>query len=308
MKWVHIEPGAYVVAVSGGVDSMALLHMLHSKFPIPNSKFQFTVAHFEHGIRPDSDLDRQLVERAAADYGFSFVYDHGRLGPAVSEDTARRARYEFLERVRQSSGAKAIITAHHCDDLLETAVMNLLRGSGWRGLVSLKSRDTILRPLLDIPKSQLVDYAKRRELKWREDSTNQELRYHRNYLRHKLLNSLQSEKSEELLQQIRNIQKLQSPLESELEKYLASQPEPDRLDRHQFIMLPHAVAREVMAAWLRHHDVQDLSSDRLERLVRAAKTFAPGRLADADKNLFLRIGKNLALVPKERYQSQINSV
>src|SRR5689334_6585659 len=117
------KPGHYVVAVSGGVDSMALLHMLNSR---PDLKL--TVAHFDHGIRDDSAQDLLLVEKVAKSYGRPFVFKAGRLGPDASEAGARTARYRFLRQVLRDCGAKAIITGHHQDDLLETAILNMLRG------------------------------------------------------------------------------------------------------------------------------------------------------------------------------------
>src|SRR5262249_18822874 len=153
-----------VVAVSGGVDSMTLLDVL-AKQP----DLRLVVAHFDHGIRADSEQDRQLVQAAAERYGLPFVFDMGHLGPATSEAKARRARYDFLRRVQRSSGARAVVTAHHQDDVLETAMLNLLRGTGRRGLTSLNSRPGLERPLLDTPKWKIKDHALSARLNWRED-------------------------------------------------------------------------------------------------------------------------------------------
>ena len=99
VKTIRIAPGHYIAAISGGVDSMALLHMLHN---LPGVKV--TVAHFDHGIRPDSRKDRLLVEKAAHSYGLPFVYDEAALGAGVSENVARKARYEFLRKVQKDTG------------------------------------------------------------------------------------------------------------------------------------------------------------------------------------------------------------
>lgn len=293
---VDLEPGTYVVAVSGGVDSMALLDMLAKK-----PGLRLIVAHYDHGIRPDSPLDRELVQEVAWRHGLEFVYDEGHLGPNASEETARDARYAFLHQVRQASGAKAIVTAHHQDDMLETAILNMLRGTGRQGLVALRSRPTVKRPLLHIPKQDLISYAKKQRLSWREDSTNAELLHFRNYVRHQILPLFNEKKREELLQHISNMHELHTALETELINHLHLHPKTDELDRHWFIMLPHAVAREVLATWLRRHGVNDVSSSMLERLVVAAKTLSPGRQSDVDKIFILQIGKeNLALKAQER--------
>ena len=106
---LDIPKGTYVVAVSGGVDSMALLHMLvtmansneHAESTKPTRRY--IVAHFDHGIRTDSADDRRLVEHVARHYGLTFVYDEGKMGPGASEAAAREARYTFLRTVRSST-------------------------------------------------------------------------------------------------------------------------------------------------------------------------------------------------------------
>src|SRR5689334_5856697 len=113
---VSLSPGSYVVAVSGGVDSMTLLDLLRQQ---PHLKL--VVAHFDHGIRPDSYVDRQLIQDVTKRHNVPFVFDTASLGSGASEATARQARYNFLRRVHNATGAKAIVTAHHQDDLLETA-------------------------------------------------------------------------------------------------------------------------------------------------------------------------------------------
>src|SRR6185369_2891937 len=120
---LKVRPGKYVVAVSGGVDSMVLLELLRQK-----PKLELIVAHFDHGIRPESGEDRKLVQRIAKHYELPFVYVEGHLGASASEALAREARYAFLRKVQAEQGAEAIITAHHQDDMLETAIMDLMRG------------------------------------------------------------------------------------------------------------------------------------------------------------------------------------
>src|SRR5581483_3464845 len=159
-----IPKGRYIVAVSGGLDSMALLNMLSN---LPEVKP--IVAHFNHGMRVDSKLDEDLVTRTAIRLGLPLEIGHGRLGKNASEAKARTARYSFLVRVQQKHKAKAIITAHHQDDLIETAIINILRGTGRRGLTALAQNRNVVRPLLDMSKAEIIKYAKRSNLEWRED-------------------------------------------------------------------------------------------------------------------------------------------
>lgn len=293
---IEVEPGTYIVAVSGGVDSMALLELLRHK---PGLKL--VVAHYDHGIREDSEIDRLLIQKIAKKHGLPFVYNEGHLGSETSEASSRKARYDFLHSVRQATGAQAIITAHHEDDVLETAIMNLLRGTGRKGLASLKSTDLILRPLLHVTKSEIKKYAREHNLKWREDVTNQDTKYLRNYIRHKILTKFSTKERQQLSELVVETRRLNEEIENLLALHLHLQPAIDRVDRHWFIMLPHNVAQEVMAGWLRRQGVRDFTAKTINRLIVAAKTFKTGQLTDVDKNYVLKINKaTLALMRRER--------
>lgn len=273
------ESVSYVVAVSGGVDSVALLHILASRLPAQ----RLVVAHFDHGIRKDSAEDRHFVGRLAKTYGLTFVFDEGRLGAGASEATARQARYAFLRQVKHSSAADYIVTAHHEDDLLETAIINLLRGTGRKGLASLRSRDDLYRPLLVTPKAHIIAYAKRQGLQWHEDSTNANPNYLRNYVRQAIMPNLDVDARQRLRRLIAETHDVNVQVDSLLAAQLHLQPAGDRLDRRWFIMLPHAVAREIMAAWLRQLGITDFDRTLLERLTIAAKTYASGKKADINR-------------------------
>ncbi|MDB5164812.1 MAG: hypothetical protein JWL89_438 [Candidatus Saccharibacteria bacterium] len=291
-------PDTYVVAVSGGVDSMALLNLLHYA---DGSPYRLIVAHLDHGIRKDSAKDRQLVQATARELGLPFVYHEAHLSPEASEATAREVRYKFLHDVRHSSGARAIITAHHQDDVLETAILNMLRGSGRKGLTALSSRHDIVRPLLCVPKQELISYAKAQGLTWREDSTNADQRYARNYVRQKLLPRFSDEDKARLLGIILGLHKTNQELDTLLVNYLHFQTAGGGLDRAAFNHLPHMVAREVLAAWLRAQYVKNFDKKTLERLVVAAKVSKPGTPIDVMQGVTMQVGKDsLALRTKER--------
>ena len=175
--------GRYILAVSGGADSMALLDLMADA--ADNRGYDLVVAHFDHGLRTDSAADRKLVQEAASRYGLAFDYHEAGLGRA-SEAAARSSRYRWLKQVRASRAAVAIVTGHHADDLLETSLLNLARGTGRRGLAPMQT-GPVLRPLLAVTRAELRDYAANRELTWREDSTNADLANPRNFLRRLLL-------------------------------------------------------------------------------------------------------------------------
>jgi tRNA(Ile)-lysidine synthase len=296
---ISIEPGTYVVAVSGGVDSVALLDLLRLH---PGQKL--VVAHFDHGIRQDSHLDQAHVASLARRYRLPFAYDKGRLGPGTSEAEARTARYDFLRRVQAASGADAIITAHHQDDVLETAVINLLRGTGRKGLSSLTHGEGIIRPLLDVPKSEIIDYAKRHGLAWREDSTNLSTDILRNRIRHEMLPKWSTHDKRRLLDVTRRMRELNQEIDQTITDVIpasGSLSPRDALDRQWFILLPHGVSREVMAAWLRSHRIRDFDRHTLERLTIAGKTAEPGKAMDIIRGHKMRVGKQeLALEHPER--------
>ena len=281
-KTVVLPKGHYVVAVSGGVDSMVLLDVVRR---IPG--VSLTVAHFDHGIRSDSREDRKHVEAAARSHGLPFVYGEGALGPYATEDQARKARYAFLQSVKERTGARGIVTAHHLDDVIETAAHNILRGTGRKGMSSLKSVDGIVRPLLHLPKKHLITYAEQNNIRWREDSTNANVAYKRNYLRHVLLPKMQ-ERSLEGYRKYKALVKRQADLNHAIDRMLQTflhvQPAKNVLRRHDVIMLPHAVAVEFVGEWLRLNGKRSFTRQQLERLNTALRTAQPGTTYVLDKN------------------------
>ena len=269
---ISVKPGTYVVAVSGGVDSMVLLRMLVEKaqdLARDKPDVKLIVAHFDHGIRSDSVLDRKLVHAAAREYGLQFVYDEGKLGVDASEEQARKARYAFLRRVQHAAEADAIITAHHWDDALETAIINMIRGTNRRGLSALRSKQGLLRPFVDseITKNQIKAYAQQQNIAWNEDSTNMDIKYLRNYVRTVLLPRFDTAARQKMEDIVRRIGPLNDQIDQHIAALLTAQPEPGQIDRQQFIQLPHAIAREVLAAWLRINGSSKVDAYTIERLV-----------------------------------------
>lgn len=292
---VTIEPGTYVLATSGGVDSMALLHLLRQR-----SDINLVVAHFDHGIRDDSFLDARLVSEVAESHKLPVVVHRGNLGSSASEAKARKARYDFLTKVKKASGAKAIITAHHSDDVVETAIINLLRGTGRKGLSSLTSSNDMVRPLLKTPKIDIIKYAKQNDVRWREDSTNKNVKYLRNRVRHNIVTLFNDDQKTQFRDIVHQLHKLNKKIDGALVSQLHIQPSTHVIDRKYFIKLPHNVAREFMATWLRARGISSFDKKTLERLVTASKTYKPGKRASVNKKHNLAIGREvLALEPKE---------
>jgi len=293
---VNIMPGKYVVAVSGGVDSVVLLDLLAGR-----AELRLVVAHFDHGMRAESCADRLFVQNLAQKYNLPFVFDEGNLGAKASEATGRAGRYKFLRQVMRAADAQSIVTAHHEDDLLETAILNLLRGTGRKGLSSLKNPGEIYRPLLDTPKQALAEYAKTHHLEWREDATNADITYLRNYIRHKILPRFDAGARQNLRGLVDAAHRANTEIDTLLTNQLHVQTSRLVLDRQWFAMLPHAVAKEMLAAWLRSHGIRNFDKKLIERVTAAAKTFAPRKRIDIDAAHVLRVEKTrLALAPRER--------
>jgi tRNA(Ile)-lysidine synthase len=168
-----------VVAVSGGLDSVVLLHLLHE------AGHHGVVAHVNYGFRGDeSDADEALVRRLAHEWGWELRVAHPQLPAGNRQDAARTARYAFFEEVRAENGSNAIVLGHHEDDQVETIVMKVLRGARMDACHGMKpKRGFLLRPLLRVPKSDLIAYAESHGLTWREDVSNADRDYLRNRIR-----------------------------------------------------------------------------------------------------------------------------
>lgn len=182
-KIIWPQAGAYVVAVSGGIDSMVLLDILATA-PARRG-YQLTVAHFDHGMRPESAADATFVEEAARAYGADYVGGRSK-AKLAGEDQARQARHAFLRGVLKERPGAHLVTAHHQDDLIETSLLNLARGTGWEGLAPLR-KGGIVRPLLGVSRVQIAAYAKHHQVWWHEDASNADRRNPRNFVRHELL-------------------------------------------------------------------------------------------------------------------------
>lgn len=249
---IDLEKGKYIVAVSGGVDSMTLLDILRK-----NSTLELVVAHFNHGIRKDSGEDEELVKKIAEKYTLIFEVGYGQLGANASEARARQARYEFLEEVRKKHNSKAIITAQHQDDLIETAFINILRGTGRKGLSSFTAKN-VLRPMMSMTKSKVIKYAKQNNLLWHEDSTNQETKILRNYLRLKVVPKLSATQKQELIENLIEAKKINETIDDELlgiEKQIISD---GKINRQRFAQLPSEVANELLIVWLAKNGVRQV--------------------------------------------------
>lgn len=279
----------FVVAVSGGVDSIALLHMLAVR---KAKNVDLIVAHFDHGIRSDSIQDLELVRSLASKYKLPFESAKGELGPDCSEAEARQARYSFLRSVRDKYKAEKIVTAHHQDDILETMIINILRGTGPRGLAVMNDDREILRPLIGKKKSELIEYAKTNSLEWHEDTTNTDERYLRNYVRANIMPKLESGR-EQLIEINKKTNALYHDIDLRVENILYGQKV---LYRPKFIYFPYSVQREIMRQFLINKGINEITKAVIQKAVIAAKTLPIGKKIDIDGKYWLISEKNNVII------------
>jgi tRNA(Ile)-lysidine synthase len=206
-KYNMFNQGDHVlVAVSGGADSMALLHCLH-KLALP-LQLSLTIAHLNHRIRGfEGDADEDFVRRMSADLKIPFcseIIEVKQLAIAARqnlEEVARQKRYDFLRRTARRVGAHKIAVGHTLNDQAETILFRFIRGSGIEGLAAIYPvvEDLVVRPLLECSRESIVKYLQQKELRHREDSTNADLKYARNRIRRELVPFLEKNFNPQLI-------------------------------------------------------------------------------------------------------------
>lgn len=281
-KIIWPPAGKYVLAVSGGIDSAVLLDILAADRK--KRKYEIIVAHFNHGIRGDSSKDEALVKKLADSYGLEFVSAGGHLGKAASEAKARDARYKFLRQICKKYRANKIITAHHLDDRIETALFNLQRGTGRRGLIPFSQDSDIIRPLKNVYKSEILEYTAEHKLDWREDSTNKDLKFSRNAIRRKLIPELEAAEPDfkkQFAQLLFDLEgdnkKIVSMLENKLQSIGIVHSNSIVLNRGELILMSQNVLKEFLYySVLKLDPTAEVLSPQLERLAHYCKTARPG--------------------------------
>lgn len=280
-----------VVAVSGGVDSMVLMHLLA---PLQGHALQLTVAHFDHQLRPESAQEQKLVADAAAALHLPFqtgTWPAAQHPQSGLEAAARQARYAFLTQVAQNVGAQVLMTAHHGDDQVETVLFRLARTGHLPALVGIKPDSQrgpvrVVRPLLTVPKAALLSYAQRHGIPYAEDASNQDLRYSRNLIRHQVTPALKQVNPNLVAHTARMTQAL-ATTEALAQRQVASMlPAPgDTVDWRQFLTETQAVQTILLeAALARWHMVL---TPRVARQVLAALAANGSRRFDYGQGLQL---------------------
>lgn len=275
----------YVVAVSGGVDSVALLDML-----VRAGQHSLTVAHFDHGIRAESADDARFVEGLAARYGLPFISERAELGANASEATARQRRYDFLFRVAAERDAR-VVTAHHQDDVIETIALNIMRGTRWRG-VAVMGDARLARPLIGWTKQRLYDYALQQRLEWVDDATNHSDIYTRNRLRRQLV-QLAAHKKKALI----TLYYQQIALQQRIHQVASDLAGPD-INRYLLTNIPSFVAEELLYQSIKQVTDTSLLTAQLQQLLIAVKVARAGTVYHPAKGVQVKLARRTGIIER----------
>ncbi|HEX8279839.1 MAG TPA: tRNA lysidine(34) synthetase TilS [Chthoniobacterales bacterium] len=265
----------YLVGVSGGRDSVALLHWLLS---VGYSKL--IVCHLNHQLRGRSaSADARFVERLAANHALGYEPGEADVRAIAAETkqsleaAGRMARYEFFARIARRRRCRVIFLGHHADDTVETFLINLFRGAGMQGLRGMQEvatrqignvELTIVRPLLGVSRSEIDGYVATHRLRFREDETNETLKPLRNRVRHRVLPMLEKEFGRDIRKIVRRTAVIAADEDALLASMLPTLP--PRLRTKSLRALPIALQRRALAKWLRNERVRDVSFELVEEI------------------------------------------
>ena len=282
----------YLIGVSGGRDSIALLHWL-----VNLGYKKLIVCHLNHQLRGrSSDADARFVEKLAKKYNVDFelgaanVRALARKKKMSLETAAREARYSFFSKAAKRRRCHKIFLAHHADDLVETFLLNLIRGAGLTGLGGMRdvsSRQihgvdlTILRPLLSIWRSDIDKYVRECHLRFREDATNKNLAPTRNRIRNRIIPYLEKILGRNIRHNVWRTAIIAAEEEKWLDNQVLDSINAD-LSVPKLRALPVALQRRSILKWLRAQNISEIGFDVIERVrllldpnVRTAKVNLP---------------------------------
>jgi tRNA(Ile)-lysidine synthase len=266
----------YLIGVSGGRDSVALLHSL-----VDLGYKNLIVCHLDHQLRGRSSAaDARFVEKLAATYDVDFAIKSVNVRALATkmsiETAAREARYSFFAKVAKRRKCRTIFLAHHADDLVETFLINLFRGAGSTGLSGMREVTTrrvddvdltIVRPLLGVWRSDIDKYVRKRRLKFREDTSNKNLAPLRNRIRRRLIPYLEKTLGRNIRQNIWRTATIMAEEENFFETLLPEKlSDLTALAVEPLRKMSLAVQRRMLHKWLRAADVANIGFDLVERV------------------------------------------
>ncbi len=290
-RYGMLDPGDLcIVGVSGGPDSVCLLHVLHELSEA--LEIRLVVAHLDHGLREKEDeAETRFVRRLASSMALAFETEKASLlGEGITssiEERARNARYAFFGRLKDKLGAQKIAVGHNLNDQAETVLMRLLRGSGPPGLTGIPPirENTIIRPLIEVKREEIESFLKARDLSYVMDSSNLETDYLRNRIRLELLPQLleyQPRLVEHLGQLSRIMGNENNYLEAQAEEWVAREGEQNSagdilIPAPRFVELPEPIRNRVTRHLLRKmcDDLRSIDLGHIESVYELAKGMKP---------------------------------
>ena len=266
----------YLIGVSGGRDSVALLHWLVSL-----GYERLMVCHLNHRLRGrSSDADERFVRKLAAKYQTEIAIDSGDVRVIAKrekmsiETAAREARYAFFAETARRQNCRTIFVAHHADDLVETFLINLFRGAGSAGLSAMREISTrridgldltIVRPFLCVWRKEIDRYVRDHRLRFREDATNKSLTPLRNRIRRRIIPYLEKMHGRNIRQNIWRTAIIAADEEKWIESELRDSTQAD-LSVVKLRALPIALQRRAILKWLRAQNISNVGFDAIERV------------------------------------------
>ncbi len=299
----HKKIKSMTVALSGGVDSVVLLHLLHSLQK--KHRFILNATHVHHGLSKHADKWVKFCEKLCRDLSVPLDVHYVKLPQKKSlgiEAEARQLRYEKLLQ----SKSDLVVLAHHADDQAETFLLQLIRGAGVKGLSSMAHFDDarrLWRPLLNTSRIDIESYAKQQKLKWIEDESNQNIDFDRNFIRSKVLPILKNRfnhiikvisRSSSHLAEAQHL--LDDLAKLDIKKHLKSNKYKHILQVKSLNKLSLTRAKNVLRYWLEMNDQLMPSKDLLDELLRQVLT------AKKDAELKIELSKNYEI---RRYKDEI---
>jgi len=266
----------YLIGVSGGRDSVALLRWL-----VDLGYRKLIVCHFDHHLRGrSSQADARFVKKLAAKYRVDFQIGSANVRALAKkkrmsiETAAREARYSFFAKVAKRRRCRTIFLAHHADDLVETFLLNLFRGAGTAGLAAMRQVSTrridkfdlvVVRPFLGVWRKEIDIYLREQRLKFREDASNKNLNPLRNRVRHRVIPYLEKMLGRNIRQNIWRTAVIAAEEENWIENQLPDSSEVE-LPVAKLRDTPVALQRRRILKWLRAQSVADVGFDLIERV------------------------------------------
>lgn len=300
-----LTEGQYLIGISGGADSVALLYLLLPD--IRDGRIKAEAVHVNHGLRGESsDGDETFTRELCRREGIPFRSFRADLGEKRSEAAARDARAAFFRREMAETAATGMILAHQADDQAETFMMRLLRGAGPEGLSCMKEDDTslgfrIIRPMLRLRRQEIREALREEGIAWREDGTNEDRAYLRNRVRLELIPQMEAIEpgaAEKICRAARLIGEDQCRLEAEAETLLRQAEKGDLLDTEKLSAMPGAILNRVLRRWweeqgpaLRERSLSERQTAELARLTTAngGTTNLPGGYRAVRGSRFLHL-------------------